>query len=51
MHAQDSIRDEAEFFRTQYPGIASKCGTAFLSTTLNHVLLSHIRSITALHPP
>ena len=40
---QDAIRAETEFFRANYPGIAAKCGTAFLSSTLNHVLLNHIR--------
>lgn len=41
----DSLDDEEAFFRNHqaYRTIASKCGTKYLSTKLNQILMSHIR--------
>ena len=45
--SQDSVKAESEFFRINYPTIANKCGTAFLAKSLNRLLLSHIRYLSA----
>ncbi|ODV64288.1 dynamin-related GTPase DNM1 ASCRUDRAFT_6132 [Ascoidea rubescens DSM 1968] len=42
---EDSLRDEDDFFLSHpvYKNIHNKCGTKFLSKTLNHILMNHIR--------
>lgn len=42
---RDSLKDEEKFFRTHpsYRSIAHRCGTHFLSLTLNQILMYHIR--------
>ncbi|GMM32836.1 dynamin-related GTPase [Saccharomycopsis crataegensis] len=41
----DSLRSENDFFTSHpvYSKISSKCGTQFLSKTLNNILMNHIR--------
>lgn len=41
----ESLRDEEDFFLNHpaYKNIASRCGTAYLSKTLNKTLMNHIR--------
>ena len=38
-----SLRDEAEFFRRRYPGLAAKNGSSYLANLLSRMLMSHIR--------
>ena len=38
-----ALRDEAEFFRRKYPGLAAKNGSSYLATTLSQMLMGHIR--------
>lgn len=42
---KQSLKEEAEFFSSHpiYRSIASRCGTPFLSKTLNRILMNHIR--------
>jgi len=40
---KDSLKDEASFLQKKYPTIASRNGTAYLSKTLNRLLMHHIR--------
>ncbi|KAL2757186.1 hypothetical protein ACRALDRAFT_1062810 [Sodiomyces alcalophilus JCM 7366] len=42
---EEALRDEADFFKHHpaYRNIASRCGTQYLSKTLNTTLMSHIR--------
>jgi dynamin 1-like protein len=47
---QEALKTEAEFFRINYPTIAHKCGIAFLATSLNRLLLNHIRYHHHHHP-
>ncbi|KAK6460708.1 Dynamin central region-domain-containing protein [Scheffersomyces coipomensis] len=41
----DSLYDEQQFFRNHqaYKALSNKCGTKFLSQTLNKILMNHIR--------
>ncbi|CAI2165188.1 13719_t:CDS:10 [Funneliformis geosporum] len=41
----EALKSEAEFFKHHpaYRSIASRCGTPFLSKTLNNILMNHIR--------
>ncbi|ROT34792.1 hypothetical protein SODALDRAFT_329479 [Sodiomyces alkalinus F11] len=42
---EEALRDEAEFFKHHpaYRNIANRCGTQYLSKTLNTTLMAHIR--------
>lgn len=42
---EDALKDEADFFKHHpaYRNIATRCGTQFLSKTLNTTLMAHIR--------
>ena len=40
---QTALRDEAEFFRRKYPGLAAKNGSLYLAHILSQVLMNHIR--------
>lgn len=41
---QAALRDEALFFQKNYPALASRNGTPYLSRTLNKLLMHHIRN-------
>ena len=40
---KDAIRDESSFLQRKYPTLATRNGTAYLSKTLNRLLMHHIR--------
>ncbi|KAI6655244.1 Dynamin-1-like protein isoform X2 [Oopsacas minuta] len=40
---ETALKDEAEFFRRKYPGLAAKNGSIYLANLLSHMLMNHIR--------
>eukprot|EP00118_Oscarella_pearsei_P005729 m.26335 g.26335 ORF g.26335 m.26335 type:complete len:695 (+) comp29242_c0_seq3:103-2187(+) len=40
---KEALREETKFFQRNYPGLVVKSGTAYLSRTLNRLLMHHIR--------
>ncbi|CAG0913982.1 unnamed protein product [Notodromas monacha] len=40
---EDQLKDEAAFLQRKYPSLANRNGTAYLSKTLNRLLMHHIR--------
>ena len=40
---EESLKNETEFFRTNYPEICKKHGNQVLADTLQHILIKHIK--------